>query len=433
MTHLTAYFAASAIAASAGQTLSLEGAIARAYEVHPDLVAADARVEKARLAYEQLQTEGYALSADLTGRFVGSQNNILATSGAAMGSPAFVPTAAGSVGLTVPIWNGGKTGEALKAANLTEDAAKADRDAARSDLTIDVVKAFWAARQAELAEGIQHESVLQAQRAVTIAEAGKSAGRQTAHDVDQAAQSYNAALAEWYRQKAQAAVAMASLGNLLKQDLAGTKLAGDPPAFPPPVPRPTAEDIGAALARRPDFLALQSRVAVEEAQLGAAKGEYWPQLSFTAQYQHGNNQFDQITGTRSLGAFAGQWDALLTAKYNLFDLGKTHRSVASADQDVRAARARLEGLRSQLRTAIENAWTKASLAQVRLSFSDRSVELARRNQEWTIARRAQGFGLAIEVDDARSKLAVAETQRLNARIEYVVAIAELQAASGELK
>jgi outer membrane protein TolC len=425
--------AAAAAVAGAGAALTLEDAIARAYEVHPDLVAADARVEKARLAYEQLQTEGYALSADLTGRFVGSQNNILATSGAAMGSPAFVPTAAGSIGLTVPIWNGGKTGEALKAANLSEDAAKADRDAARRDLTLDVAKAFWSARQAELAEGIQGESAKQAQRAVTIAEAGLSAGRQTAHDVDQAAQSYNAALAESYRQKAQTAVALATLGNLLKQDLGGMKLIGDPPEAPPPVPRPTSDDVEAALARRPDYLALQARVAVEEAQLGAARGDYWPQLSFTAQYQHGNNQVDQITGTRSLGAFAGQWDALLTARYNLFDLGKTRRSVASADQDVRESRARLEGLRSQLRTGIENAWTKASLAQTRLSFSDRAVDLARRNQEWTIARRAQGFGLAIEVDDARSKLAIAETQRLNSRIEYVVAMAELQAALGELK
>ncbi len=415
--------------------LTLEEAINRACASHPDLVSATARVRKAELTVEDFKNQRLGISAELNGRLLSSQGTFLSSLEKPLPATTSDPKqlADGTVGLTVPLFTGWKLTESWRAADLGEEAAKADRDDSRVALTLEVVKTFWGVRQAELSLDIRRQSLAQAERARDLAAGGKAAGSQSQHDVDQAQASVESAQADLLGQEGNLLTARIQLVSLLGMPGADLALQGDPPVAPGPIAQPEPDAIRAALARRPDTRGARARLVQAEARVAAARGDFWPQVAFSTSYQHGNNQLNQASGARGASdSWGGQWDALVSMKYNLFDLGKTSRGVERQEQDLVEARAALEKLERRVRSDIESTAVRASTAASRASFSDRAATLAQRHYEWVLARRQQGYGLALEVDDARGKLAIARSQLVGARIDYVIAVAELQAALGTL-
>lgn len=419
-----------------GPSLKLNEAVARALELHPDLVAATTRISKTELTTVDLEAQRFAVSADLSGRVLASQGNILRlppSSEASTALPSALPIAAGIVGITVPIFTGFKLKESIAAAHLGQQVAEAERDNLRRSISLDVVRAFWGQRQAELAAKIQQASVDQAGRGLAIANAGLEAGRLSKHDVEQAEAALLASQAELAKFSSLAQIAKLQLARLLDWPRAALDIQGDPPLTAPPVRGLGDAEIQAAFDRHPDIQAARARVAEAQATFEASKGDYWPHLSFSATYQHGNNLLDARSGSRGFGTdFAGQWDAILTARYNVFDLGKTRRAVTRSDLDVQEAVAHLKKAERRLHLDVQSAHGRMTAARSRLMTAGQAAQLAQRQVEWTLGRRQMGYGLNIEVDDARGKLVMTELQRLSAGIDFVVAKADLEAGLGRI-
>lgn len=419
---------------AAATKLTLGEAVARAYENHPDMASAAARLRKAQLTVEDLQNQRVGVTAEVAANLLSNQSPFFPPNEAPL--PATwrdpLPLAGGTVALTVPLFTGWKISESAKAADLGETAAKAEQDGSRVALTLEVVRAFWGLRQAELERDIQRQNLAQAERARDLAVAGKAAGRQSDRDIDQAESSVMSAQSQVLQTEGGVLSAKIQLASILGLAAADFELLGDPPAVPAQVALPVAADIDAALNRRPDYRAAQARALQAAAGVKASQGDYWPQVAFRTSYEHGNNQQNPATGIRNTDRWAGQWDALVNVKYNLFDMGKVKRGVERDQQDLAEAEAALEKLQRRVRADIESAAVRAGSAAARARISEKAVELAQRNYDWALARKQQGYGLAIEVDDARTKLAVARSQRVGARIDYVTAQAELQAALGTL-
>ncbi|MBM3269490.1 MAG: TolC family protein [Candidatus Sericytochromatia bacterium] len=429
-------------AGAAGRPITLEAALARAYQTHPDLAGADVKVAKGRLAIADLETQRYSLTARLDAGGAAGVSRIAPVTLAATGTfantasaatPSAYPSLGGTLEFRLPLWDGGKTPEGLRALNAEQEALLAEREGTRRALTLEVIKAFWALRQADLAVEIESEAERQVHRTFEQAKVARALGRQTQNDVDAAEANWWAAQAKLEAARAAVGPARGAFAALLGED--GYVPAGEPPANPAaPGPVPSGAALSEALSARPDIRAARSRVAAAEAAVAAAAGDFWPQLAFSSRYQHGNSFVDPRSGSRNpgLGELSGEWDAQLSATYNLFDLGKTSRAVDRAREDLRAARASLEKLERQARAAIEAAAHQARLAATRVSLLARTRDLAGRNYQWVQTRKEQGFALAIQVDDALAKKTIGEHEYLKARIDYVLQMAELKAALGDL-
>ncbi len=419
--------------------LTLEEAIARAIATHPDTRIARAQIDQAGLSVADVNAQRLQLSADASVLGRHAQTGLLAEN--VPGTQTDQTGINGTVGLTVPIFTGGKLTQGLRAAERHRDAATYQGAMTRADLTFEVTRAFWnLARQEALAQ-VQQETIVQAQRALSLTKASYGLGRLTSNDVDRAevdALNTQDALLRVKAQAEEARVRLAALLGLPASEVTiapGTPLAGQlastsPAAPSPSVPTFTLPEPEEALANHPRVQAAQARLEAAQASVAAAHGDRWPQLALITTYQHGNNPFDPLSGARGLGSFSGTWDARLSANLNVFDNGRIGREVARAEGELAIARANLDKTRREVRSSIEVALIRAQSAQQRAALADRSSGVAAKTLTWVETRYEQGYSLLVEVHDSRRSLLTARTQRIEAQVDFQIARAELALAMG---
>ncbi|GEM_PF-1974011 len=404
--------------------LTLEAAIALAIATHPDASLARTQVDQADIGVADVEAQRLQFSADASVLGRHAQTGLLATN--APGTITDQTGINGTLGLTVPIFTGGKLPQGVRAAELSRDAASFQRAQTRQDLTFEVTRAYWnLARQEALAK-VQQETIVQAQRTLVLTKASHGLGRLTSNDVDRAEVDSLNTQDAFLRVKAQAQEALERLATLVGLPPAELTIApvfaeGSPRTWPDPAP---------AVEAHPRLQAARARVAAAEANVRAAQGDRWPQLSLTTTYQHGNNPLDPLSGARGIGSFSGTWDARVSANLNVFDNGRVDRQVAKANLEVRSAKATLEKTRREVRSAITLALIKARSAQERLAMAERSSDLGAKALTWVQTRYEQGYSLLVEVHDSRRSLLTARTQRIDAQVDFRIAQAELALALG---
>lgn len=413
-------------ALAAAAPLTLEAAIARAIAIHPDAAIARTQVDQAGIAIADVQAQRFQLSADASVLGRHAQTGLLAAN--QPGTTTDQTGINGTVGLTVPIFTGGKLSRGLLAAERSRDAAAFQQTMTLADLRFEVTRAYWTLARQEALAAVQEEAIAQSQRVLALTKASHGLGRLTANDVDRA--EVDALNTQDARLRAQAQVqeAQARLAALLGMPASELRLAENAASG---VATPLAwPELESAVAAHPRVAAAQARLEAAEANVAAANGERWPQLALITTYQHGNNPFDPLSGARGIGSFSGTWDARVSANLNVFDNGRIGRQVAKAELEVASARASAEKTRREVRSGIELALIRARNAQERLALADRSSGLAAKTLTWVETRYEQGYSLLVEVHESRRSLLTARTQRIDARVDFHVAQAELALALG---
>jgi outer membrane protein len=431
--------AAVAPATLAAQPLTLEMAIAQAIATHPDVVIARTQVDQAGLGVADVNAQRLQFSADASVLGRHAQSGLLADT--VPGSPTDQTGINGTVGLTVPIFTGGKLTQGLRAAERNRDAATFQGAMTRADLTYEVTRAFWSLARQEALIQVQQETIVQAQRALSLTKASYGLGRLTPNDVDRAevdALNTQDSLLRVKAQAEEARVRLAALLGMPSSELAiappagslATHVAASPSGHAGMPQTPSLPDLDQALAVHPKVQAAQARVEAAQASVEAAQGERWPQLALITSYQHGNNPFDPLSGARGLGSFSGTWDARVSANLNVFDNGRIGREVAKAEAERAIAEANLEKTRREVRTSIDVALIKARSAQERAALAGRSSGVAAKTLSWVETRYEQGYSLLVEVHESRRSLLTARTQRIEAEVDFQIARAELLLAMG---
>ncbi|HEY9897793.1 MAG TPA: TolC family protein [Pantanalinema sp.] len=423
--------AALAQGAWAAEPLTLEGAIARALSTHPDALIADTRQTAAELAVADAQSQRFSLSTEVSALSRTSQAGLL-------GQGALPPSTSqqsvnGNVSLTVPIFTGFKLSNGIASAEHQRDAASAQRLQARQDLAIQVTRAFWQLRKAELTEEIQQVAIDQTERTLKLTRAGYALGRQTSSDVDRVEVGVLNARNEQLRLEGETLQARTELATLVGMPADAVSLDGASAALAAAIALPSRERVDRLLDQRPDIQASQARLEAAQASLAAAQGDRWPQLSLITSYQHGNNPYDPTLGARGFSSsVSGTWDARLAASFNLFDGGKIQRAIARSEGEVREARATLEKARRDARLQAEKALIRLKSARDRLELTGKSTAIADKTLKWVETRYQQGYASQVEVNDSLGSLVTSRTQRVQALIDAQLARAELERALGAL-
>ncbi len=212
------------------------------------------------------------------------------------------------------------------------------------------------------------------------------------------------------------AVLLGRIGGTVER---GGALSGvAPPEVPVGLP-------SALLARRPDVLAAEQRLAAANARIGAARAAYFPSISLTG---YAGTESAELASLFASGT--GVWQAALGLVEPIFNAGRTRRQVE-------AARARERQALAAYTKAVQSAFAEVEDALVarRTGAEERAV-LARQVEALTRARRLAGLRYEagessyLEVLDAERSLFRAELELSRARRSELDAAVDLMRALG---
>lgn len=340
--------------------------------------------------------------------------------------PIFAHDAAviGSASLRQPLYTGGRITSGIEAAQQTARAASAQESATRSALKLRVAESYvavlrsgraLAAAVARVASLQAHVSDVQAMvESESVATADLLAARVALADAEQAR----------VRAVSAAALAVAGYNRLLGEPLdREPQLEQHLPLDSALATRPVEELSATALGRRSELGGLDAQARALAARARAEFGGLMPQFALSAGYTHLGNQILDREQVTMVGA---------GFTWNLFDGGQTRQRAASLRAASRAARHRVEDLRSLVELEVREAWLGVTEARARAAASREAAAQAEENLRMARELYGAGLGTNTQVLAAVALQITAANNRDDAQLDEALAQFRLSHAVGEL-
>ena len=179
--------------------------------------------------------------------------------------------------------------------------------------------------------------------------------------------------------------------------------------------------IAMALEERPEVAALDAAVRAREAALRLAEANDHFSLALKG---------DVNNGTASALASGLSWDVSLTLTKPFYQGGEKEAAVMQAQSALQTARLNVEAAQQGIALQVTQAQLNVDDAREALAVAEQGEVEARERVRIAQVRFGNGVSLGVEVLDAQSALAAAQTQVVNARYDLQVATTALRAALG---
>jgi len=196
------------------------------------------------------------------------------------------------------------------------------------------------------------------------------------------------------------------------------------------VPLPTLPEVQQRAARdNPDLRAALAAVQQAGHDVNGARGGYLPSLSFDYWYGIDAPQFavNGLNGVSNLGSAAAA-----TVNIPIWNWGATQSRIKQAELRRTQAQRELSLAQRKLLAEIKSLYAEAETALNELSGLGRSAELSGESLRLTTLRYKGGEATVLEVVDAQTTFAQANTAYQDGAVRYRVALANLQTLTGVL-
>jgi outer membrane protein TolC len=196
------------------------------------------------------------------------------------------------------------------------------------------------------------------------------------------------------------------------------------------VPLPTLPEVQQRAARdNPDLRAALAAVQQAGHDVTSARGGYLPSLSFDYWYGIDAPQFaaNGPNGVSNLGSAAAA-----TVNIPIWNWGATQSRIKQAELRRTQAQRELSLAQRKLLAEIKSLYAEAETALNELSGLSRSAELSAESLRLTTLRYRGGEATVLEVVDAQTTFAQANTAYQDGAVRYRVALANLQTLTGVL-
>ncbi len=336
-----------------------------------------------------------------------------------------------SIGITQPLYTGGRVTQQKLSSRLGEDAARHALASSATDVTLQTLVAYWTWSKAlEQSEALQM-AVTRMQTLVTDTRNFEKAGMATDNDrlaVEVMLDQVQLQLNDTDRLSDSSRV---ELSRLIGRDLGAVETPQKPVLQPEGLVIPSLDEaLSTALSNREDLIALRLSARAGTALVEAARAEQRPQVALIARYEQGQpNQRDFPPDD--------QWrdDAVVGAvvSWNLFDGGLTRGRMSEAQ-----ARATREALQLQATEESVISQVRTAHLSLRHSLLSRQTALhaeagARRNLDVATDLWKHGASRHSDVLDAQTKLTTAISQRIATEADILLSRATLNHATGIIK
>jgi outer membrane protein len=320
---------------------------------------------------------------------------------------------------------GGRSGrvessrQALLAAGFTHNAAI-------QDVVLQIQVAYFQYLAARSLLGAQHTTLAEAQANLEAAEERRRVGLATIADVLQARTAASQAQLDL----------QSTEGNLQTTRGALALSLGIPANLPYDVDSTAAEVpvaaladsvdglISSALKGRPDLAAARSQAEAARAGIGEARSSLLPSLNLNATAGR--------TYATTIPNGANSYNVGVELSIPLFNGFSRQYDLRAAEFQAEAATARSETLRQQVVYQVFSAYYALQTSTRRVRTAEDLVASAQQSDDVALARYKAGVGTVLDLLAAQSALASARAQRVDARLNWSVSLAQLAHDAGVL-
>lgn len=385
----------------------LQALIEAALTRNQDLAQAVARIEQARAQY---RIEDAARLPEIGGQAGASRSRTPLAPGAGSGSATLNQF---NIGVAVPAFEldfWGRVRNLSDAARARYLATVGAERAFRLSLIGQVAATYLTVRSAEERIVLAERSVASRREGLRIAQRRLEAGVTSTVDYDQAALLVTQAETE----KAELERARMQASNLLTV-LVGGPIEGTLPAGNPITSSGQFRDIdpglpSALLANRPDVLAAEQQLRAANADIGAARAAFFPNISLTGNFGWTSTELgDLFKGPFQSWSFGG------AINLPIFDWGRREAQLGMS-------KARAQELTAAYSRAVQEAFREVADALAgrrtyaeQIAAQERAVASQRRLAQTARLRYDNGVAIYLEVLDAERNLFAAEQQLLALR------------------
>jgi outer membrane protein len=408
---------------AAGQPLELAAAIVEARTASPTareaqerVTAAHAMIERAtagRMPNLYLET-GYRQTNQPMQVFGVILNTATFGPQLDFNAPGTVDHAYGQLALSVPLYRGGAVQAGQRGARAAAAAAEWQTAAVLDDLSLAVVRAWFAIDHAERVVEALTTSGAALGETLRVARERHARGQMLKNELlnieVQTAQNAEQLLAARHQVALATKGLMILMGRMPHGNLERAVIGSD--LFPLPVAR----------VPRAELAAMRAREEAGDAAVAAARAGNRPQAEV-----FGAVQYDKSWEREGDG---DHWMAGVRVQWTLFDGFRTRADVRSALAHRAAAAAGVAQVELQLELQVEEARLNHELAVQQLAVSERLVEQALESAEISRARFETGDLLSTELIGAETRLVEAQLRRAQALTGERVAAAAWRRAAG---
>jgi outer membrane protein TolC len=422
----------------AQEALTLRQAVDLALHSNPLVAAADAgekeaeaRIHQARSGYlprlqfsESLQRGNnpvFVFSSLLTQHQFSNANFAIG----ALNRPDSISNYQSQLTVEQVLFDARQTSRSVETARFTHDMAGEDTRRSHSDITLDVLRAYFGVTLAERNLEVARQSLDSARADLEHAEAIYQSGRSTQADV-LALRVHLAAMQEQQiRASNHLAVTRAALNDSLGVSLDRRFELTTPLESSAGAPEGTVEEYcRLAAENRPEMRQAELLQHIARTQEEIAVTTYWPQVAFQGIVEADRQNFFSKGGAN--------WFTAVTLRWNLWNGGEAKARVEQA----RFAESRAEALRKRADSAIHLELRKAYLdlraAAQRVEVASAAAAEAEEAHRIIQNRYRAGLITVSELLRSEAALAAARTRRLAAVYDHRVAAAALEHAAGTL-
>jgi outer membrane protein TolC len=408
--------------------VSLAEAVRRALDVQPAMIQARGDQRNAGAGQRS------AVGAFLPTITANGSSNLASTSryNAATGQIVTVPSNtsySGSLGLSLDLFDGFQRLASKRAAAATQDAADAGLVNQRYQVTATTAQLFFTALADEELVRVAEAQLQRAKEELQIAVNKFQVGAATRSDTLTATVDFGNAQLALLEAQANLATSQANLGRQVGVDQPVRAVPDTTFASLPDTTALRAE----ALDSSPQVQQAEARARAAGAQVGVARSQYWPTLS--ASYANG------YTGLDSLGrvglapwsttqTYVNNWALRFSLSWTLFNgfTREANQVASSVAQDV--ARAQAADTRRQLGAQLTQQLAAVFTASAQIKITGANVAAATEALRVTQERYRLGAGTLLDLLTAEANMTQAQVNQVQARYNYLIARAQVEALVG---
>jgi len=186
---------------------------------------------------------------------------------------------------------------------------------------------------------------------------------------------------------------------------------------------------------RPDIESLETQAAMLEKDVKIAGGRYLPQIRLELGYHDQNRDYDQMmesfTGDLDRDQRNRYWTAGVTASWELFDGGRAWYSRQKSLNQIYQVREQITQIELEIQEGIRKALFSIAEAKERIHVAGSAMRAARENYAMEERRLDAGLTTIPLLLDAQIRLARAQVNQIQAKLDYQLARAELGFMMGE--
>ncbi len=343
-------------------------------------------------------------------------------------SPSILNNYQARLTLSQPIFTGNRLSGTAQLSEYNAGASQEDLNKEKSQVVFDVINAYWSYYKAIEFKRSVEENLTQIQSHLLDIVNMQKQGMATTNDVLKVKVQLNNIELLLIDADNAMQLALIGLNSTLGLPLSTNIFITSSPSVQAHDTPPAGVLVEQAMAVRPELKGMELRLKASEEGVTIAKSSWYPQVMAGANYLYANpNQ--RIFPSKD--QFNGTWDVGLSLSFDIWNWQTASYQTAQAE----AARDQSQTALAQAKDAVildvTSSYLTALKAKHKMGKAEEGVQQAEENYRVTNGKFKSGMAINSDLLDAESALLQAKVNSTAAVVDYLIALAKLDKATGK--